>query len=124
AWTGWRPRVRQQRGRGGGRTALRLRRATWSLGTASVGLDRAETVRAVDGLVHARLERDLGLVAAGRADRGEVFARQPVVPSLIASGTAEGARIRARVLRRPPVGSAAGAALRVRREPLGCVVLL
>ena len=44
-----------------------------------VGVDLPEAVRAVDGLVHARLERHLRLVAARGADGREVLAR-PVGP--------------------------------------------
>ncbi len=38
---------------------------------ASDGLDLAEAVRAIDRLIHARLERDLGIVAAARAGHRE-----------------------------------------------------
>src|SRR5450756_1925466 len=41
-------------------------------------MDDAKAVGAVDGPFHVRLERNLGLVAAARADRGEVLTRAGV----------------------------------------------
>src|SRR6188768_2959922 len=93
--------------------------------TRSVGLDLAEAVRAVDRLVHARLERYLRLVAARRADRREVLARSAVVGALVAArATQRGRVVAAAVAGRTPVGAARGAALGVGGEPLREVVLL
>jgi hypothetical protein len=90
----------------------------------SVGLDLAEAVRAVDGPIHSRLERDLGLVAARGADHGEVLARDPIVSSLIASGSADFSNVISGIAAGPPAGSTARTAFGVGREPLLHVVLL
>ena len=85
----------------------------------SVRADLPEAVGAVDGLVHARLERHLRLVAARRADRGEVLARHRGRRCARSrAGRRSIAHVGAAVARRAPVGAARGAALGVRGEPL------
>jgi len=91
---------------------------------ASVGLDLPEAIGAVDGAIHARLERDLRLVAAGRADHGEVLTGNVLVAALVAARPTDVADVIAGLTTRPPAGTAAGAALRVRGEALLDVVLL
>src|SRR6185436_3174905 len=63
------------------------------VGQASVRADRPEAVGAVDRAVHTRLERHLGLVAAGRADHREVLACRPVVAALVAARAADVAHV-------------------------------
>ena len=83
-----------------------------------------EAVGAVDGPVHAWLERDLGLVAAGRAEDREVLANRPVA-ALVAPRAADVADVGlAGIAGRASQGPAAGAALGVGDEPLLCVELL
>lgn len=91
---------------------------------ASVGLDLPEAIGAVDGPIHARLERNLRLVATRRTDHGEVLAGDVVLTSFVAARTADVADVVACLATRPPAGSTAGAALRIRGESLLDVVLL
>src|SRR3954447_26462543 len=93
-------------------------------GIGSVGLDGPEAVRAVDRAVHARLEGDLRLVPARRADDGEILAVRAVVAALVATRPADVADVIAGVARRAPAGATAGAALRFADEALLLVVLL
>src|SRR3954451_17411956 len=90
----------------------------------SVGLDGPEAIRAVDRAVHARLERDLRLVSAGRADDGEVLAVRPVVTALVAAWAADVADVIAGVAGRATAGATACAALGFADEALLLVVLL
>src|SRR5450759_1576059 len=69
-----------------------------------LGMDDAEAVGAVDRPFHVRLERDLGLVAAARADRGEVHTR---------SGAARACRTVSAVTRGSPGRTAAWTAFGV-----------
>src|SRR5437773_5089173 len=75
----------------------------------------AEAIGAVDRPIHARPERDLRLVAALRAEHGEVLASRGT--ALVASGTAEVGGGVAGVARGTAAGAAAHAPLRVRGEP-------
>jgi hypothetical protein len=100
------------------------RRSTRGRWRDSVGLHLTEAIRAVDGTIHAGLERHLRLVPAGRADDGEVLAGDPVVTSLVAARTTQVSHVVARIAGRPPARPAAGAAFGVGREPLLDVVLL
>jgi hypothetical protein len=93
-------------------------------GGRSVRLDLAEAVRAVDRPVHARLERHLRLVAARRADDGEVLAGGAVVAALVTTRSADLADVVPGVARGAAAGSTARAALRVRCETLLSVELL
>src|SRR6185295_1308293 len=90
----------------------------------SVRADRPEAVRAVDRAVHARLEGNLRLVAAGRADHREVLAGRAVVATLVAAGATDVAGVIAAVALGAPAGAAARAALGVTDEPFLLVVLL
>jgi hypothetical protein len=99
-------------------------RSTASNRPASVGLDLPEAIRAIDRSIHARLERNLCLVATRRADHGEILARHMVVSALIAARTADVTDVVARLTTGPPAGSTAGASLRVRSEALLDVILL
>src|SRR3990172_8656908 len=83
--------------------------------------DLPEAVGAVDRAVHPRLERDLGLVAALRAEDREVLAAGA---GFVAARAAEVAGVVAAVAGGPSAGPAAHAALRLRGEALLCVVLL
>src|SRR4051794_36049545 len=75
-----------------------------------VGLDRPEAVRAVDRAIHPRLERYLGLIAAGRAENREVLAHRTVVTALVSARPSDVADVVAAVAARPSAGSAARAA--------------
>src|SRR6476661_6199796 len=89
------------------------------------GLDGPEAIGAVDRLVHAGLERNLGRVPALGADHREILARGPVVATFVAAGTADVAHvITAGVSRSPPRRAAAGTSLGVRSEPFLRVELL
>ena len=101
-----------------------MRRRNLLTPPTSVGLDLAEAVRAVDRPIHSRLERNLGLVATRGADHGEVFARDPIVSPLVASGSPDISNVRSGIAAGPPAGSTARTAFGVGREPLLHVVLL
>src|SRR5215203_1038394 len=91
---------------------------------SSVRLDLPEAVRAVDRLVHPRLEGHLRLVPARRADRGKVLARPSLLGSLVAPRAADRPDVvAAAVARRASVGTARCAPLGIRRERLLLVVL-
>src|SRR5438132_3865284 len=86
--------------------------------TRSARLDHPETVRAVDRAIHPRLEGDLGLVPARRADDCEVLPHRTVVASLIATRSANLPNVIAPVPSGAAAGSAARAPLRIRGESL------
>ena len=90
----------------------------------SVRADLPEAVRAIDRPIHPRLERNLCLVAAGRADDGEVLPDRPLVAALVAARPTDVADVVSTLARGPAAGATAGAALGIRGEPLGGVVLL
>jgi hypothetical protein len=93
-------------------------------GRASVGLDLPKAIRAVNRAIHARLEWNLRLVAARRADHREIFTGDVIVATLVAARAANITDVVARFASRPPARSAAGAALRVGSEAFLDVVLL
>ena len=83
-----------------------------------------EAVGAIDRPVHPWLERDLGLIAARRAEDREVLAGRSLA-ALVAARSADVAEVRfAAVSSGSPAGSAAGAALGIRDEPLLHIELL
>src|SRR5664279_3306254 len=83
-----------------------------------------EAVRAVDRTVHPRLERDLGLIAAGRAEHGEVLTGRPLA-ALVAARTADIAQVVvSRLADGPPARPAGAAALGVGHEALLGIELL
>src|SRR5947207_15769320 len=90
----------------------------------SVRLDRPEADRAVDGPVHPRLERDLRLVPARRADDREVLSVRPVVAALVAARAPDLPDVIAPISARPATRPAAGAPLGVADETLLLVILL
>src|SRR4051794_25989601 len=90
----------------------------------SVRPDRAEAVGAVDGAVHPRPERHLGLVPALRAHDREVLAVRPVVAALVASRPADVTNVVAGIARCAAARATARAALRIRSEPLLRIELL
>src|SRR4051812_32717507 len=82
----------------------------------SVRPDRAEAVGAVDGAVHPRPERHLGLVPALRAHDPEGVAVRPVVAALVASRPADVANILAGIAPCAAARATTRAALRIRSE--------
>jgi hypothetical protein len=95
-----------------------------SIRRASVWLHLTEAIGAIDRTVHAGLERDLGLVAAGRADHGEILPGDAIVAALVAAGPPDLADVVPGVASSPSTRPTARAALGIRRESLLLVVLL
>src|SRR5690349_3258683 len=90
----------------------------------SVRADGPEAVRAVDRSVHPGSEGHLRLVATGRAHDREILAVRAVDAPLVATRTTDVLDVVAALTGCAPAGSAAGAALGIRRETLLRVVLL
>lgn len=91
----------------------------------SSGLDRSKAIRAIDRPVHPGLERNLCLIAAGRAKDREVLTLATLVTSFVATRPADVTRVvPATIPIRTATRSAGGAPLRVAHEPLLDVKLL
>jgi hypothetical protein len=83
-----------------------------------------EAVGAIDRPVHPWLERDLGLIAARRAEDREILAGRSLA-ALVAARSTDVSEVRfAAVSSGSPAGAAAGAALGIRDEPLLHIELL